>query len=226
MSKPVFKVAIFHHDAEIIGRVSRLAGGCGLEVVRARSLAALAGEMGDPLLSSVVVDLASPRDGGFEVLEPLCKPGTKAAIIVIGTLDGKTAEGTASLAASKGVEIAVFRKEDCDERSLARELCAGRDRAPRFGPKDLDDCIDNGHFRVEYQPKVPLLKRMELKDVVFVIPKAHLEEGKRYAAIAKVEYQGGSEEYAWDFFTGSRQHGLGSTVAPAPGAPTGPTTGK
>jgi EAL domain-containing protein (putative c-di-GMP-specific phosphodiesterase class I) len=157
MNKSVFKVAIFHHDAEIVGRVTRLASGCGLEIVRARSLAALAREMGDPLLSSVVIDLASPRDGGFEMLEPLCKPGTKAAIIVIGALDGKTAEATAGLAASKGVEIAVFHKEDSDERSLARELCAGRDRAPRFGPKDLDDCIENGNFRVEYQPKVPLL---------------------------------------------------------------------
>jgi EAL domain-containing protein (putative c-di-GMP-specific phosphodiesterase class I) len=157
MNRPVFKVALFHHDPEIIGRVTRLAAANGLEIVRAHSFPALAREMDHPNLSAAVIDHTAPRDGGFEKLESLCKPAMRAALIVIGTLDEKTAEATARLAAAKSVEIAVFRKEDCDERTLARELCVGRDRAPRFGAKELDDCIEKGNIRVEYQPKVPLL---------------------------------------------------------------------
>src|SRR4051812_26779175 len=99
MNKPSHKIAILHDDAEVIGRVSRVAAISGLEVVRPQSFSALVNQSDDPHLSAIVLDVAAPRDGGLDILKRLHSPTSRANIIVIGSMDVKSAEATRKLAA-------------------------------------------------------------------------------------------------------------------------------
>jgi len=157
MEKRAHKIAILHRDAEIVARVTRLAAAAGLDIVRSPSFAAFAHQVGDPLLSAIVTDLPTPRDGGIATLERLHGPASHAAIIIIADVDRHTAEAAHHLAAARGFEIAIFPPCTINDAELTRRLCSGRDRAPVFGPADIDACLDAGNFRVEYQPKVSLL---------------------------------------------------------------------
>jgi EAL domain-containing protein (putative c-di-GMP-specific phosphodiesterase class I) len=156
MHKSAHKIALAHDDAEIAERISRVAAAAGLLVVRAPSFSALLNHIDDPLLSAVVIDVAAPRDGGIDLLKRLYSPSSRARIVVIGAWDAKAADATHRLAQSRGIDIAVFRKQGIDDDQLARQLCAGRDGGQRFGPAELDDSLEKGFLRVEYQPKVPL----------------------------------------------------------------------
>ncbi len=60
-----------------------------------------------------------------------------------------------------------------------------------------------------HTPDKPLLKRMELRDTVFAIPKAHLRSGTTYLCEVKIKFGNGERTMSWHFTTGSRQHGLG-----------------
>ena len=157
MSKPAHKIALAHDDPEIAERVSRVAVAAGLVVVRAQSFSGLLNHIDDPLLSSIVIDVAAPRDGGMDLLKRLYNPSSRARIVVIGSWDAKAADATRRLAQSRAIDIAVFRKQGLDEEQLRRQLCAGRDGGQRFGPAELDDSLEKGFLRVEYQPKVPLV---------------------------------------------------------------------
>jgi EAL domain-containing protein (putative c-di-GMP-specific phosphodiesterase class I) len=157
MNKPAHKIAILHDDAEVVGRVTRLAGASGLEVLRPQSFSALINQIDDPQLSAIVLDVTAPRDGGLDVLKRLQSPKSRASLIIIGSMDAKSAEATRKLAASRDLDhVVVLRKQKLDDEELARHLCAGRDGAQRFGPAELDDSLEQGYLRVEYQPKVPL----------------------------------------------------------------------
>jgi EAL domain-containing protein (putative c-di-GMP-specific phosphodiesterase class I) len=151
MEKRVHKVAILHRDDAIIARVTRLAKAAGLDIVRPLSFAAFAASIDDPLLSAIVTD--APRDQ----LERLHSPSSHAAIIVIAELDPKSADAAHRLASAGGFELALFQPQTINDAELTRQLCRGRDRAPIFGPAEIDACLENHHFTVEYQPKVSLL---------------------------------------------------------------------
>ena len=157
MVKPAHIVAILHRDSEVVARVTRLATGAGLDIVRPASLAALARQGNAALISAIVTDLPAPRDGGIAMFERLLNPSFNAAIVVITDADRITAEAACRTAAAKGLEITIIHATSIDEAALVRQLCGGRDRTPQFGPADIDDCLENRHFRVEYQPKVSLL---------------------------------------------------------------------
>ncbi|MCA8943986.1 MAG: hypothetical protein KDB80_15585 [Planctomycetes bacterium] len=60
-----------------------------------------------------------------------------------------------------------------------------------------------------HTPNEPLLKRMVMRDVVFVIPKELLEANERYLAVATLTLKGGTETFEWVFTTGSSLQGLG-----------------
>jgi hypothetical protein len=64
----------------------------------------------------------------------------------------------------------------------------------------------------EHTPKTPMLKRMELKDVVFLIPKTHLEPNTYYGVVATVSTKSISEPLyvSWSFTTGDQRRGLGN----------------
>ncbi len=55
----------------------------------------------------------------------------------------------------------------------------------------------------------PLLKRMELKDVTFCIPKENLKPRTRYGAVATLNLGGQTRKVGWTFTTGTRRDGLG-----------------
>lgn len=60
-----------------------------------------------------------------------------------------------------------------------------------------------------HTPAKPLLKRMEIKDVVFAIPKEHLKTGTVYQAA--VTLRGGENDemvFSWEFKTGTQKDGL------------------
>jgi EAL domain-containing protein (putative c-di-GMP-specific phosphodiesterase class I) len=156
MSKPAHKIALLHDDPDVVKRIGRVAAASGLEIFRPHNFAALLNHVDDPLLSAMVLDLAGPRDGGFDQLKRLYSPSSRANIVVVAGMDEKSAAVTRRLAESRGLDLAIFPKGGIDDRALAEQLCRGRDQGPRFGPAELDDCIENKNFRVEYQPKVPL----------------------------------------------------------------------
>jgi hypothetical protein len=62
----------------------------------------------------------------------------------------------------------------------------------------------------EHTPKTPMLKRMELKDVVFLIPKVHLEPNTCYGVVATLQTKNGEDTMAWSFTTGDQRRGLGN----------------
>jgi EAL domain-containing protein (putative c-di-GMP-specific phosphodiesterase class I) len=156
MNPAAHKVAILHDDPDVVAKVSALAAKAGLDIVRSQSLSWLLNQISDPLLSAVVLDLAGSCGGGFELLEQLCNSPSRAKIVVITSLDAKTLDSTQRLADSKGFSLAIHRKGFIDDAALLRQLCAGRDEAPGFGPEQLCECLDKRYYRVEYQPKVPL----------------------------------------------------------------------
>lgn len=60
-----------------------------------------------------------------------------------------------------------------------------------------------------HTPNEPLLKRMVMRDVVFVIPKEVLKANEEYLAVVTLTLKGGQETFEWTFQTGSRMQGLG-----------------
>ncbi|MHC4077586.1 MAG: CAP domain-containing protein [Planctomycetota bacterium] len=60
-----------------------------------------------------------------------------------------------------------------------------------------------------HTPDKPLLKRLVIRNVVFVIPKAVLKRGTIYLAVANVQLAGGQRTYEWTFTTGNQLQGLG-----------------
>lgn len=60
-----------------------------------------------------------------------------------------------------------------------------------------------------HTPADPLLKRMEEKQVVFAIPKAHLQPKTTYQAEVRIVAQGNSPLcFVWEFTTGTQKEGL------------------
>ncbi|HZN37431.1 MAG TPA: CAP domain-containing protein [Planctomycetota bacterium] len=61
-----------------------------------------------------------------------------------------------------------------------------------------------------HTPKVPLNKKMDLRDVLFVLPKAHLEADKHYQVRAMLHLGGGPDPlwFFWEFTTGAQLEGL------------------
>jgi hypothetical protein len=59
-----------------------------------------------------------------------------------------------------------------------------------------------------HTPDNPLLKRMVLRNVVFVIPKAVLKPRTLYKAEVELT-AGGPRNYSWSFTTGTKMQGLG-----------------
>jgi hypothetical protein len=55
--------------------------------------------------------------------------------------------------------------------------------------------------------KTPLLKRMELRDVVFGIPKAHLKAKTTYQVEVQIKLEHDAY-FVWEFTTGSQMEGL------------------
>jgi hypothetical protein len=60
-----------------------------------------------------------------------------------------------------------------------------------------------------HTPDAPLLKRMVLRDVVFVIPKALLEPNTLYMAEVDLVFNGNQRKLHWTFTTGAQKQGLG-----------------
>lgn len=61
----------------------------------------------------------------------------------------------------------------------------------------------------EHTPQNPLLKRMEEKEVVFGIPKAHLKPRTTYqAAVMLKDAANPALQFCWEFTTGSQEEGL------------------
>jgi hypothetical protein len=60
-----------------------------------------------------------------------------------------------------------------------------------------------------HTPKIPLNRRMEVRDAIFCLPKEHLEPGKHYQV--RVQMNIGTEVplwMIWEFTTGSQAEGL------------------
>lgn len=154
--KPVHKVAILHRDSSVAARIGRLAKNAGLEILCAASLAELARLMGDPLVSAIVTAVPSAREGGMDALACLQQPSSSAAVIVLADTE-KTVEGARWAASAKNLDFDIVSVQTISDDAFGRKLCSGREKAPEFGPADIDRCIDKKDFRVEYQPKVSLL---------------------------------------------------------------------
>ena len=60
-----------------------------------------------------------------------------------------------------------------------------------------------------HTPDEPLLKRMVMRNVVFVIPKEVLPANKSFKAVASMTVGGVSRKYEWVFTTGNQLQGLG-----------------
>ncbi len=60
-----------------------------------------------------------------------------------------------------------------------------------------------------HTPDNPLLKRMVLRDVVFVIPKEVLKSNQAYKAVVTLTLAGGQRKFEWAFTTGAQKQGLG-----------------
>jgi len=147
------KIAIFHNDPEIADRISRFAAEIGLDVIRPASPSELADLLCDPLMRAVVLDIAWPNKGGFELLESIGRSPSRPLAIIVTELDTKTVDSIRRLADAKGLKISVFKKG----RTQAIKTCL-RSLLPRntsFGARDLDEALDRQFLRVEYQPKVP-----------------------------------------------------------------------
>ena len=61
----------------------------------------------------------------------------------------------------------------------------------------------------KHTPKVPLNKKRDQRDVLFLIPKIPLKGGKQYQARAKLQLGGNPPiMFIWEFATGSQKEGL------------------
>jgi hypothetical protein len=61
-----------------------------------------------------------------------------------------------------------------------------------------------------HTPKIPLNKKMDLRDVLFVLPKQHLEANKAYQVRVMLHIGGLSQPmwFFWEFQTGGQLEGL------------------
>ncbi len=149
------RIAIFHDDFEVGCTIADFAGEAGLEPVHPASVTALEVELHDPLMAAVVLDLAGPKNGGFELLERVANAPSRPQVIVVTALDPGTIASVRRLGNSKGLNLRVFRK-DGDEDELRGFLAQLEKREVRFGADHLADAIARELLHVEYQPKVPL----------------------------------------------------------------------
>jgi len=149
------RIAIFHDDSDIAGKVQALAAEAGAEFVHPTSQTALEIELHDPLTAAVVVDLVGPKSGGFELLERIANAPSQPLVVVVTSLDSKTLDSIRRLAATKGLKVRVFRTSG-DEEALRACLTTLEKREVIFAAEHLSDSIEKQYLTVEYQPKVPL----------------------------------------------------------------------
>src|SRR6185295_3468745 len=147
------KIAIFHNDPKIADRVERLCMDVGVDAVRTTSLADLEDRLSDPLTTAVVLDIAWPNKGGFELLERIGRSPSCPLAIIVTELDTKTVDSIRRLANAKELKVSVFRKG----RTHALKACLQSLQPGNmsFGAQDLNEAIDRQFLCVEYQPKVP-----------------------------------------------------------------------
>src|SRR4051812_29615696 len=150
------RIAIFHDDSEIAANIAKLASDADLVVVQPASSAALEAELSNPLVAAVVLDLMGPKNGGFELLERAANSPARPRVIVVTALDTKTVESVRRLAATKELNLRIFRKDD-DPTLLRSCLAELEKRDAHFTAEHLEDAIDRQYIHVEYQPKVPLV---------------------------------------------------------------------
>jgi hypothetical protein len=67
-----------------------------------------------------------------------------------------------------------------------------------------------------HTPKTPLLKRQERTDVVFLIPKQHLEPKTTYEVTVTLSVLAGDDSVKWRFTTGTDRTGHGALKPPKP----------
>ena len=92
---------------------------------------------------------------------------------------------------------------------------SGKQPVKNFCAKDQEDYrawLDRCKKEVEcyvHTPNVPLNKKQDLRDVLFLVPKEALEPGKHYQVRAKLQIQGADPLwFFWEFSTGSQARGL------------------
>src|SRR3954469_24427844 len=146
------RIAIYHDDSDVAAKIEALAAGDGVEFVYPSSETALEIELHDALTAAVVVDLAGPKGGGFELLERIANAPSHPLVIVITALDAKTSDSIRRLASTKGLKVRVFRKTG-DEELLRVCLAELEKREVRFTAEHLSESIDKEYLSVEYQPK-------------------------------------------------------------------------
>lgn len=82
------------------------------------------------------------------------------------------------------------------------DLYVAKKRGGRFEPGEVVPCW-------VHTPDAPLLKRMEIRDVLFLIPKEHLAANTTYLAVARLNGIR-AQPIEWTFTTGSQEHDLGA----------------
>jgi EAL domain-containing protein (putative c-di-GMP-specific phosphodiesterase class I) len=173
------RIALLHDDSEIARETATLAAEAQLEVIKTSSCAALEAQLSDPLIAAVVVDLAGPNSGGFELLERLAKAPSHPQVIVVTALDAKTVDSIRRLGQAKSLDLKIFRKQD--DRSGLRACLAGIEkREMHFGVEHLKESIELEYIRVEYQPKVPLETNVEEYAVEALCRLTHPQFGNVY----------------------------------------------
>jgi EAL domain-containing protein (putative c-di-GMP-specific phosphodiesterase class I) len=150
------KIAILHDDSDVAERVTTLAAEAGIACARADNTDALIALLRDPQIVAVVLDIAGPHAGGFELLERVSSAPSRPQLIVITAIDQKTIDSTRRLARNKELKLTVFKKDRLDAAGLAACFGSIAAQKPRFGAKELAESIEQGHLRLEYQPKIPL----------------------------------------------------------------------
>lgn len=112
--------------------------------------------------------------------------------------------------------IAMFEIKSPRSKPPAKHYVAenskehGEWKARRADPKNpRDESLWHQVPTWDHTPREPLLKRMEEKEVVFAIPKAHLEAKTTYQVEVRLVAQGNSPLcFIWEFTTGSQLNGL------------------
>jgi hypothetical protein len=66
--------------------------------------------LNDPLTTAVVLDIAWPNKGGFELLESIGRSPSCPLAIIVTELDTKTVDSIRRLANAKELKVSVFRK--------------------------------------------------------------------------------------------------------------------
>ena len=126
------RIAIFHDDSEVAGRIATFATEANLEPTHPASSTELEVELHDPLMAAVVLDLVGPRSGGFELLERVANAPSRPQVIVVTALDTKTVDSIRRLGNTKGLKLRVFKKNG-DEEGLRSFLANLEKREVRFG---------------------------------------------------------------------------------------------